>query len=291
MKRFVLVYNPVSGHAALRSRLDFMIDAFEKRGCMLIPYRTRLYDTQMADFIREADPVGVLAAGGDGTLKEVVNVLVKNRLDLPIAIIGSGTSNDFVSHLGANENIEAYFDRIVVGKTMASDIGYLGDEYFVNVASAGMLTSVAHKVNARLKHAMGKAAYYLRGIGELPRFHTLQLHIEADGEVYEAAAYFFVIVNSKVAGGIKNAAPLAKIDDGKLDMVVVRQCSLPDFVTLAAAVISGKMNVSDKNILYIQASSFKVSADEEAESDLDGERGPLLPLTIKTIPQAIRLFI
>lgn len=291
MKRFVLVYNPVSGHAALRSRLDFMIDAFEKRGCMLIPYRTRLYDTQMAGFIREADPVGVLAAGGDGTLKEVVNVLVKNRLDLPIAIIGSGTSNDFVSHLGANENIEAYFDRIVVGKTMASDIGYLGDEYFVNVASAGMLTSVAHKVNARLKHAMGKAAYYLRGIGELPRFHTLQLHIEADGEVYEAAAYFFVIVNSKVAGGIKNAAPLAKIDDGKLDMVVVRQCSLPDFVTLAAAVISGKMNVSDKNILYIQASSFKVSADEEAESDLDGERGPLLPLTIKTIPQAIRLFI
>ena len=291
MKRFVLVYNPVSGHAALRHRLDFMIAAFQQRGCMLIPYRTRVDDGEMGAFIRDAAPAGVLAAGGDGTLKEVANVILKETLNLPIAIIGSGTSNDFVSHLGVNEDLARYFDHIVAGTTMFCDVGRVGEEYFVNVASAGMLTSVAHEVNARLKNAMGKAAYYLRGLGELPRFRTMQLHIEADGVVYETAAYFFIIVNSTIAAGLKNAAPLAKLDDGKLDMIVVRQCNLPEFMALAASVIAGRIDPQDKNILYLQGTTFKVEADEPAESDLDGERGPWLPLFVETVPKAIRLFV
>lgn len=291
MKRFVLVYNPVSGHAALRRRLDFMIEAFQRRGCMLIPYRTRVDDGEMGMFIRDAAPAGVLAAGGDGTLKEVVNVILKETLDLPIAIIGSGTSNDFVSHLGVNEDLERYFDHIVAGRTISCDVGRVGEEYFVNVASAGMLTSVAHEVSTRLKSAMGKAAYYLRGIGELPRFHTMRLHIEADGVPYEVTAYFFIIVNSTIAAGLKNAAPLAKLDDGKLDMLVVRQCSLPEFMALAASVIAGRLDPRDKNILYLQGAMFRVAADEPAESDLDGERGPRLPLLVETVPKAIRLFV
>lgn len=291
MKRFVLIYNPVSGHAALRQRLDFLINSFQRRGCMLIPYRTRVDDQDMGSFIREAAPTGVLAAGGDGTLKEVTNVILQDKLDLPIAIIGSGTSNDFVSHLGVNDDLEKYFDYIVAGRTICCDVGRVGDEYFVNVASAGMLTSVAHEVNARLKHAMGKAAYYLRGLGEIPRFHTMKLHIEADGMPYDAAAYFFIIVNSTIAAGLKNAAPLAKVNDGKLDMLVVRQCSLPEFMALAASVIAGRIDPQDKNILYLQASTFHVQADEPAESDLDGERGPYLPLFVETVPQAIRLFV
>lgn len=291
MKRFVLIYNPVSGHAALRQRLDFLIDSFQRRGCMLIPYRTRVNDQEMGAFIREAAPAGVLAAGGDGTLKEVVNVILKEKLDLPIAIIGSGTSNDFVSHLGVNEDLKKYLNHIVAGATIFCDVGRVGGEYFVNVASAGMLTSVAHEVNARLKHAMGKAAYYLRGLGEIPRFHTMRLHIEADGVAYDVAAYFFVIVNSTIAAGLKNAAPLAKVDDGKLDMLVVRQCSLPEFMVLTASVIAGRVDPQDKNILYLQAATFRVQADEPAESDLDGERGPHLPLFVETVPQAIRLFV
>ena len=174
MKRYVLVYNPISGHSRVKEQLDYMIDSFERRGAMTIPYRTRLDDTEMAEFIREAAPSGVLAMGGDGTLKEVVTTIVSNKIDVPIAVIGSGTSNDFANHLGVTSDIESYFDRIVAGKTEPSDIGKANDEYFVNVASAGMFTSVAHEVNARLKHAMGKAAYYLRGIGELPSFHPMK---------------------------------------------------------------------------------------------------------------------
>ena len=291
MKRFVLVYNPVSGHAALRQKLDFLIASILARGAMAIPYRTRLQDTGMADFLREADADGVITAGGDGTLREVVGVLLRERMNLPLGVIGSGTSNDFVSHLGVNRNLEAYFDRIFAGEIRAADIGLANGEYFVNVASAGVLTSVAHEVNVRFKHALGKAAYYLRGLGELPRLRASHLHIVADGKSYDEAAYFFVICNSTVAGGIKNAAPLAAIDDGRLDLVAVRDCSFPEFLALAATVAAGRTAPEDKHLLYLQASHIRIRADEDLESDLDGERGPCLPLDVRVIPRALRLFI
>ncbi|MBP5200189.1 MAG: YegS/Rv2252/BmrU family lipid kinase [Schwartzia sp.] len=290
MKKFVLVYNPVSGHATFRQRLDGMIEAFQRRRTMLIPYRTSLGDTEMGNFIREAAPEGILVAGGDGTLHEAVNVLMRENLSLPIAIIGSGTSNDFATYLGVNHDLEAYFDCIVDDISRPVDVGCANGEYFINVASAGALTSVAHEVNVRLKHAMGKMAYYLRGIGEIPKLHKLHLHIKADGAEIETGAYLFVIVNSSVAGSMQNVAVDAEIDDGKLDLLVAKDASLTEFMALAKDVVSGTIKPDEKNLLHIQAKSFVVEADEPAESDLDGERGPALPLRVDTIKHAVRIY-
>ena len=290
MKRYVLVYNPVSGHATFRQRLDGIIEAFQRRRTMLIPYRTSLGDTEMGNFIREAAPEGVLAAGGDGTLHEVVNVLMREKLSLPIGIIGSGTSNDFATYLGVNQDLEAYFDCIVDDISRPADVGCANGEYFINVASAGALTSVAHEVNVRLKHAMGKMAYYLRGIGEIPKLHKLHLHIKADSEEYETGAYLFVIVNSSVAGSMQNVAARAEIDDGKLDLLVVKDTGITEFMALAKDVVSGTIKPDEKNILYIQAKSFTVESDAPTESDLDGERGPALPLSVETVRRALRIY-
>ena len=290
MKRYVLVYNPVSGHATFRQRLDEIIEAFQRRWTVLIPYRTSLGDTHMGEFIREVQPEGVLAAGGDGTLHEVVNVLMREKLSMPIGVIGSGTSNDFATYLSVNNDLEAYFDCIVDDISRPVDVGCANGEYFINVASAGALTSVAHEVNVRLKHAMGKMAYYLRGIGEIPKLHTLHLHIDADGEKIETGAYLFVIVNSSVAGSMQNVAADAKIDDGKLDLLVARDSGITEFMALAKDFVSGNIKPDEKNLLHIQAKSFVVEADEPAESDLDGERGPALPLHVDTIQRAIRIY-
>ena len=290
MKRYVLVYNPVSGHATFRQRLDEIIEAFQRRRTILVPYRTSLGDTRMGDFIREIQPEGVLAAGGDGTLHEVVNVMMREKFSVPIGIIGSGTSNDFATYLGVNSDLEAYFDCIVDDISRPVDVGCANGEYFINVASAGALTSVAHEVNVRLKHAMGKMAYYLRGIGEIPKMHTLHLHIKADGEEIETGAYLFVVVNSTVAGSMQNVAAGAEIDDGKLDLLVAKDASLTEFMALAKDVVSGAIKPDEKNLLHIQAKSFVVAADEPAESDLDGERGPALPLRVETIRHAVRIY-
>ncbi len=291
MKKFVLIYNPVSGKAAFKSRLDSILEAFQQRDCMLIIYRTKKDNSGLADFIREAAPDGLLAAGGDGTLHEVVNILMREKIQLPVAILPSGTSNDFATYLGVDENLEAYFDHIAAGRTRRVDLGLVDSEYFVNVASAGMVTSIAHEVDVRLKNVMGKLAYYLRGLSTLPQFHPLELSIQADGDqVFDGKAFLFVIVNSGVVGSFKNAAVAAKVDDGKLDMLIVKYCSMPEVVALTAEILSGRDISHQKNILYLQASSFEVSAAEDIESDLDGELGPKLPLTVQTVSRAIEMY-
>lgn len=291
MKRLLLVYNPVSGHATFKNKLDWMVEEFQRRGCMLLIYRTQKDNSSaFAEFLREAQAEGVLVAGGDGTLHEVVNLLLKADVHLPVAVIGSGTSNDFASYLRINEDMEAYFDCIAAGRTQFVDLGRAGQEYFVNVASAGMMTSIAHEVDVRLKNAMGKMAYYLKGIGEIPKFRAMPLKLVADGAEYALEAFLFVIINSSVVGSMKNVASEARVDDGKLDFLAVRKCSVAELMKITADLISGKPVSQKKGVFHVQAARFEVSTEGDVRSDLDGEAGPMLPLFVEAVPKALEVY-
>ncbi|WP_196604019.1 YegS/Rv2252/BmrU family lipid kinase [Pectinatus haikarae] len=292
MKKFVLAYNPVSGDTMFRKKLDHLIAMFQERYCILVPYRTSPENRGFSGFVKAVMPTGIIIAGGDGTLNEIVNIMLKNGIKLPIAIIPSGTSNDFASCLSCCAGkFDSYIDAIIDGKTTVIDIGSIGDKYFINVASAGMLTSVAHDVDRRLKSTFGKLAYYLRGIGELPKFRSLDMTVEADGIVKKVSAFFVLIVNSNVVAGLKNVSVNAKLDDGKLDLIMLKQCSLPELVAFTAETVAGKDIINNKNVEYIQASSFRIDCDKDVQSDIDGEPGPKLPLEVKTIPAAVEIYI
>lgn len=291
MKKLVLFYNPVSGHAAFKNKLDSVIEGFQRRNITVIPYRTkREGNFDFADFVREVKPVGVLAAGGDGTVHECINILLKNNIDLPLGIIGSGTSNDFATYLKINADLEGYFDKIAAGSVKKVDVGLVGEEYFINVASAGAMTSIAHEVDVRLKNALGKMAYYIKGIGELPKFRAVPLSINADGKNYEIEAFLFVVINSSVVGSMKNVAENVSVTDGKLDLLAIKKCSLPPLMTVTADLLAGRA-VSEKNcILHLQAANFRITSTAALESDLDGEIGPKLPIEIKVVPQALAVY-
>ena len=290
MKKLILVYNPVSGDASFKNKLDMMLEKFQQRDCMLMIYRTKRDNAAFPFFVRAAQAEGIIVAGGDGTVHEIVNLVLQENIKLPVAIIGSGTSNDFATYLGINDDLDAYFDRIAAGHTRRVDLGRVGKEYFVNVASAGMLTGIAHEVDVRLKNAMGKMAYYLRGIGEIPKFRSVHLQVEADGRMLEEDAFLFVVVNSGVVGSLRNVAVNAKVDDGLLDMLLVRKCNVAELMALTAEIVAGRSVEHKENVLYLQASSFKITADTKLESDLDGECGPDLPLVIETIPKALEIY-
>lgn len=291
MKKLILVYNPVSGDAMFKYRLDEMIEKFMARGCMLIPYRTQKENKEtFLSFLGGIDVEGVIISGGDGTVHEIINIMIKESIDLPIGIIASGTSNDFASFLGIDENLDHYIDAIARGVVMPIDVGKIGDHYFINVASAGVLTSVAHKVDAGLKNAIGKMAYYLKGLGELPGFHALDVTIRADQRMIKEKIFLFVIVNSGTVGSLKNIATDARIDDGKLDMIIVKQCSIPELMALAAEIVAGSRITKRKNVIYLQAKDIRIECAEDLESDLDGELGPKLPLEITTLQGRLNLF-
>ena len=294
MKRLLLVYNPVSGHAAFKSKLDGIVEAFQRRGILLTMYRTRKDNySDFVDFVTESHADGIIAAGGDGTLHAVVNWVLNSKIELPIGIIGSGTSNDFASYLGIKNHLETYFDRIAAGNTRKVDVGLINNEkYFINVASAGAFTAIAHEVNVKLKNVFGKLAYYIQGIGELPKFKAVKIQVDADGVIFELDAFLFIVLNSGTVAGMKKVADFAKIDDGKLDFLAIKKCSPKNLIKIFKGIMSGKgVNLNNENILHLQSSTFNISSTAELVSDIDGEIGSSLPIEIKTIPQILDFFV
>lgn len=287
----MLFYNPVSGHAAFKNKLDWIVEAFQRRGILVVFYRTRREGNEaFIPFVREVNPDGLLVAGGDGTVHEIVNLMMKGSLDLPLGIIGSGTSNDFATYLGVNTDLEAYLDTIAAGRTRRVDLGLMDGMYFINVASGGAMACIAHEVNARIKNSLGKMAYYLKGIGELPKFRYFPLKIEADGAHYELETFLFVIINSPVVGSMKNVANGVAVDDGKLDLLSIGKCSIPKLMSITADLIAGKPVSEREDVLHVQAKHFRIESGIPVESDIDGECGPMLPLTIETVPRAVAIY-
>ena len=287
----MLFYNPVSGHAAFKNKLDWIVEAFQRRGILVVFYRTRREGNEaFIPFVREVNPDGLLVAGGDGTVHEIVNLMMKGNLDLPLGIIGSGTSNDFATYLGVNTDLEAYLDTIAAGRTRRVDLGLMDGTYFINVASGGAMACIAPEVNARIKNSLGKMAYYLKGIGELPKFRYFPLKIEADGAHYELETFLFVIINSPVVGSMKNVANGVAVDDGKLDLLSIGKCSIPKLMSITADLIAGKPVSEREDVLHVQAKHFHIESGIPVESDIDGECGPMLPLTIETVPRAVAIY-
>ena len=291
MRKFILIYNPIAGDASFKFKLDQVIEAFQKKGCIIIPLRVS-NELESEDFVmlaREIPVDGIIVSGGDGTIHEVINKMLVQGIDLPVGIIPSGTSNDFAAYLQLDKNIDACVDIITEGKSKIVDVGKVNDEYFFNVASAGLMTSVAHNADSMLKNTLGKIAYYLKGLGELPNFKALKMRIVADQQVIEEEIFLFLVMNSGTVGGFPNLVPHARIDDGKLDLLIVNKCNLPELMSLFISFLKG-IHCNSKYVTCLQAENIQIECLEEVESDLDGELGPKLPLTIKIIPNKIKVF-
>ena len=293
MKKILLVYNPVSGNAKFKKKLDAIIDAFQRRKILLATYRTTPNNSarDFLECVKIFNPCGIISAGGDGTLHAVINWIKIFHLDLPVGIIGSGTSNDFATHLKIFDD-ENYFDAIAQNLTRQVDLGLVnGREYFINVASAGALTSIAHEVDARQKNSLGKLAYYIHGLGEIPKFKSVPLEISADGKIFHVDAFLFLALNSPAVAGFKKVIGGAKIDDGKLDFVAIKKSSPQNIFLLMKKIFSGISVESAQNIFHIQAEHLKISSGVKLISDVDGEIGDALPIEIECVPRAVEIFV
>lgn len=292
MKKFILVYNPVSGDALFKYKIDDIIEVFQKSNCIIIPYRTS--ESNEEKFVKLCksieDICGIIIAGGDGTLNEFINIMLSENIDVPIGILPSGTSNDFASFLGINKSIDNYLDTIIAGSVRNIDVGQIYNRYFINVASAGVLTSVAHRVDKALKNTLGKMAYYIRGLGEIPNVQPLTAKFIVDDQLIEESIYLFLISNSATVGSLPNAMPDAKIDDGLLDLLIVKQCSLPEFTSLVISLLAGRDIRKNRYVLHFQGKKIEVDIKEEVETDLDGELGPNLPFVVKVLNEKLKVF-
>lgn len=283
------IYNPYSGENLILSKLDKVISLHQEAGYTIVPYRiTAGEDVGVAlNDIKDGNYKYILIAGGDGTVDSVVNAMAKSGISLPIGILPVGTANDFSKFLGMPSDVEEACKQILSSEVKSVDLGSINDKYFVNVASTGLFTDVSQKTDVNLKNTIGKLAYYLKGLEELPNFRKLHVNISSKEVEFEGEMYLLLVFNGATAGSF-NLAMRADACDGLLDIIMFKAVQIYELLPLFIKVLKGEHLDSNK-VLYFKTDYLKVECHEDIVTDIDGEKGPDFPLEIKCIKGGLKI--
>lgn len=240
----------------------------------------------------------VVAVGGDGTLNETVNGLMRAGGNTELATIPLGTGMDFVRTYG----IPTRFDdavRTALGTTARTiDVGLVSyrtwagadaERYLVNVGSVGMSAAVAQRANGMSKALGGKATFFYALVRVFLEWQNTLVTVELDGgERREARMHDVVVANGQWHGGAMWLAPEAKPDDGLFDVVLIGDVTKRDFVTTAPKIYKGTYLAHPK-VELLRSRTVSVEAPEHLPIELDGEQVGTTPARFEIVPAAVRV--
>jgi diacylglycerol kinase (ATP) len=288
-----LIYNPTSGKEAMRNVLADVLDILEQGGLETSCHMTKNIAGDATRAAADAAKEGfdyVIAAGGDGTVSEVVNGLASASRRPVLGIIPAGTSNDLARSLNIPRDIKAACRQIVKFQTVPLDLGEADGKYFVNIAGCGRLTEITYEVPSKLKTMLGQLAYYVKGLEKLPMLRPIHIEVEARDFAYSGKVMLCLIANSNTVGGFEKLAPKARLDDGLLDVIIIKQVSLPHLIRLATAALRGEHIASDR-VIYLQTDCLRVHSGDHVDLNFDGEYGGPLPRTFKACKHHLQVLI
>lgn len=292
MKKAILVYNPLSGDRSIAQKIDYIISRFQKSGILLQPFRIIDDDKNVLKSILEREDYEyIVASGGDGTLNHVSNLMLKSDLKVPLGIIPSGTCNDFAAILNIPSDLEQNIDIILKGKTTKVDVGLINEEdYFLSSCAGGVFVDVSFNTNNELKKNFGPFAYYLKALSEVANMKSVRLSLETESETIEEDALMFVIINGRHVAGFSNILREADYSDGLMDIAIVKNCKHIDLASIFFKVLSNE-TISSKNVITLKAKTCEISSDREMVLSVDGEKGPNLPVKVRFIKKALKVFV
>ncbi|MCS1352043.1 YegS/Rv2252/BmrU family lipid kinase [Mechercharimyces sp. CAU 1602] len=291
MRRARLIYNPSAGREAVERKLSAILNKLEECGLQTSCHATTgRWDA--AEAAKQAGENGydvVIAAGGDGTIHEVINGLSVLDQRPQLGIIPGGTSNDFARALGLPRDLLQATEVLGKGSGKKVDIGKVNGRYFLNVAAAGSLTEITYEVPSRLKTVLGQAAYYAKGLERLSKLvEPFPVELKTASHSYEEELILLIVANSPAIGGFPRLAPQATMTDGKLDVLGVRKCGLPDLIHLISLLLKGE-HPQDSHVLYFQTDRVEVHSSSEMQLNVDGEWGGTVSGTFEVFPHHLEL--
>lgn len=259
-------------------------------------YTAEQYDAEnTAAALTEGQYDFVVAVGGDGTLNEVINGVVKSQSNIPVAVISAGTVNDFATYLELPQTPDEFCDMIKDFKRKWVDVGEFEGKYFVNVLAGGIFADVGFRVPKESKALFGKLAYYAEGAMEIPKnlLNTLKIKVESEEYNKEVEAMLFIVANSQSVGGFRTLATLASVSDGMLDVIILRKVEFPLVSNLIIRLLQGD-HINHPSVDYFQTKKISISnlnEDKEVSVDYDGEYYGTLPITVKAVRHAIEIIV
>ena len=233
----------------------------------------------------------VIAAGGDGTLNEVVNGMAPFIDRVTLGLLPLGTGNDFARSLELPNSVDDCLEVIRAGTVRPVDLVKVSSDsvrYFVNVSAGGFSGLMNEKLTPEVKRSWGPLAYVRCAAAALPELkgYRTQLVLD-DAESTEMELYNAVIANGRyVAGGIP-IAPEAVIDDGLLDIILIPIRNAAEIALLTAQVLLGQ-HLTSEMIVFRRASKVAITSAPGMWFNVDGELVGNEPAVFEILPRALR---
>ncbi len=236
----------------------------------------------------------ILICGGDGTFNEAVSAIMETGVQISIAYIPLGTTNDLARSLNMPIKDISITKKLLESKAKVLDIGKFNeDRYFTYIAAFGVMTDVSYKTSQKAKNKYGKIAYYLKAIKELIKIPTYKVKIKFDEEELEGEFIYGGISNSMSIAGFKwfNEEDV-DLSDGKFEAIFIRKPKKLSGYFRLINDFRHKDYMVNRDFVYFKASNIQIQTDKNVAWTIDGEyAGDMNFVEIENINKAIELAI
>jgi len=287
--RTTLLVNPASGHRKAvgigAEAAELLIEAGHQVQT-IIGSDAQDAETQLAAAIDHGLD-NIIVVGGDGGTHGILDQIA--HTDITLGLIPAGTGNDTARALNLPmKDVKAAVGVIARGRTKQIDLARAGDSYVTTVVASGFDSKVSERANA-MRWPRGNIRYNIALVAELRVFKPLPFAIELDGEILETGAMLVAVGNGPSFGGGMRICEGAELDDGLLDIVIIKPISKVELIKVFPKVYKGT-HVSHPAVVQCRARRVKLSSPGIVAYG-DGERLGPLPLDIEADPGALRVFV
>jgi lipid kinase YegS len=210
----------------------------------------------------------ILAAGGDGTVNEVVNGLAGS--DVPFGIIPLGTANDFARQAGIPDDVDHAMDVVLHHPPVRIDTAEANGRRYLNVSVGGVAAEVTAETPPDAKESLGVLAYALSGLRKLTDLQPYTARFRGADFDLQCKVLLFAVANGKQTGGGTQIAPRADLHDGLLDLCVVEAMPKTDMGRILLKVRRGE-HIGEDGVHYVQLPEIVVSVRRPIVVNVDGE--------------------
>jgi diacylglycerol kinase (ATP) len=210
----------------------------------------------------------VAAAGGDGTLNEVVNGL--DGYDTPLGVVPLGTANDFARQVGIPADTDHAMDVILQRKPVRVDTATMNGRRFLNVSSGGVGAEATAETPAEAKEQLGPVAYAISGVRKLADLESIPVRVQGPDFAFDGDILLFAVGLMRATGGGTLVTPHASATDGLLDLCLVEAMSRRDFAGMVLKLKRGE-HVGEPGVHYVQLPWLTIEAIEPIAVNVDGE--------------------
>lgn len=211
----------------------------------------------------------VIAAGGDGTVNQVVNGMAGSKV--PLGVLSGGTGNDFASMIGMPSETAAGIRQIIEGEIRWVDLCRLNESYYISSVGAGFDGQVAYNVNRGMRFVRGMSAYLLSVVKTLFSFRLHRVKMVVDGKTREYKALLFAVNNSRTYGGGIKITPDARIDDGLFDICVAKEVTPFQVLWFLPLAIKGEHLRLHKKVEILKGREVYLESGTPLFYHMDGE--------------------